>query len=104
MNASFLQARQSKYAVYAATYVAVIIAIIAAANVLANRYEKSFDSTSNKRYSLSDQTKKIVKGLKQDATITYYDQPRGFQPAKDQLDFAICHAHLDLLEVFAIDR
>ena len=86
MNAQFLKARQTKYAAYAATYIAVVIAVIAAVNVLANRYEKSFDSTSNKRYSLSDQTKKIVKGLKQDATITLYDQSSRFQSGKDQLD------------------
>jgi ABC-type uncharacterized transport system involved in gliding motility auxiliary subunit len=86
VSTQFLKARQTKYAAYAATYIAIIIAIIAAANVLANRYEKSFDSTSNKRYSLSDQTVKIVKGLKQDATITYYDQASRFQSGKDQLD------------------
>jgi ABC-type uncharacterized transport system involved in gliding motility auxiliary subunit len=86
VNAKFLKARQTKYAAYAATYIAVVLAVIAAANVLANRYEKSFDSTSNKRYSLSEQTVKIVKGLKQDATITYYDQATRFQPGKDQLD------------------
>jgi len=82
----FLKARQTKYAAYAVTYIAVILAILATVNVLANRYDKSFDATSNKRYSLSDQTVKIVKGLKQEATITYFDGPRGFQPAKDQLD------------------
>jgi ABC-type uncharacterized transport system involved in gliding motility auxiliary subunit len=86
VSAQFLQARQTKYAAYAATYIAVIVAILAAANVLANRYDKSYDTTSNKRYSLSDQTVKIVKGLKQDATITYYDQSSHFQSAKDQLD------------------
>jgi len=82
----FLKARQTKYAAYAGTYIAVVLAILATANVLANRYDKSFDATSNKRYSLSDQTVKIVKGLKQDAIITYFDGPRGFAPAKDQLD------------------
>ena len=86
MNTQFLKARQTKYAAYAATYIAVVLAILATVNVLANRYDKSFDATSNKRYSLSDQTVKIVKGLKQDATITYFDRPRGFQPARDQLD------------------
>lgn len=86
MSAQFLKARQTKYAAYAATYVLVVIAIIATANVLANRYDKSYDTTSNKRYSLSDQTVKIVKGLKQDATVTYYDQASRFQAAKDQLD------------------
>jgi ABC-type uncharacterized transport system involved in gliding motility auxiliary subunit len=86
VNAQFLKARQTKYAAYAATYILVIIAIITTANVLANRYDKSYDTTSNKRYSLSDQTIKIVKGLKQDATITYFDQVSHYQSAKDQLD------------------
>jgi ABC-type uncharacterized transport system involved in gliding motility auxiliary subunit len=86
VSAQFLKARQTKYAAYAATYIAVVIAIVATVNVLANRYDKSFDSTSNKRYSLSDQTVKIIKGLKQDATITYFDQASRYQSAKDQLD------------------
>ena len=86
MSAQFLHARQTKYAAYAAVYLAVFVAILATVNILANRYDKSFDATSNKRYSLSDQTVKIVKGLKQDANITYFDGPRGFRSAKDQLD------------------
>jgi ABC-type uncharacterized transport system involved in gliding motility auxiliary subunit len=83
---AFLKARQTKYAAYATMYIVVVFAIITVANVLANRYNKSYDSTSNKRYSLSEQTAKIVKGLKQDATITYYDQGTRFQTAKDSLD------------------
>jgi ABC-type uncharacterized transport system involved in gliding motility auxiliary subunit len=86
MFKEFLNARQTKYVAYASVYILVIVAIITTANVLANRYNKSFDSTTNKRYSLSDQTAKIVKGLKQDATITYYDQGSRFQQAKDTLD------------------
>jgi ABC-type uncharacterized transport system involved in gliding motility auxiliary subunit len=86
LGTQFLKARQTKYAAYATLYIVVIVAVIATANVLADRYNKSFDATSNKRYSLSDQTSKIVKGLKQDATITYYDQSTRFQQAKDQLD------------------
>jgi ABC-type uncharacterized transport system involved in gliding motility auxiliary subunit len=86
VNRSLLNARQTKYAAYAALYVIVILSIASVANVLANRYNKSYDSTANKRYSLSEQTAKIVKGLKQDAVITYYDKQSGFQPAKDLLD------------------
>jgi gliding motility-associatede transport system auxiliary component len=82
----FLKARQTKYAAYATLYILVIVGVVSVANVLANRYNKSYDSTSNKRYSLSDQTAKIVKGLKQDATITYFAQSREFQQGKDQLD------------------
>ena len=86
MNSRLLSARQTKYAAYAALYVIVILAIVSVANVLANRYNKSYDSTANKRYSLSDQTAKIVKGLKETASISYYDRQSGFQRAKDLLD------------------
>jgi ABC-type uncharacterized transport system involved in gliding motility auxiliary subunit len=86
VSTQFLKARQTKYAVYLTLYILVVLGIVSVANVLANRYNKSYDSTSNKRYSLSDQTAKIVKGLKQDATITYYDQTGRFPQAKDQLD------------------
>ncbi len=86
MATQFLKARQTKYAAYAAIYIVAILAIVSTANILADRYNKSYDATANKRYSLSDQTVKIVKQLKQDATITYFDQPRGFAHAKDQLE------------------
>jgi len=86
VNSRLLSARQTKYVAYAALYVLVILAIVSVANVLANRYNKSYDSTANKRYSLSDQTAKIVKGLKQNAAITYYDRQSGFHSAKDILD------------------
>jgi ABC-type uncharacterized transport system involved in gliding motility auxiliary subunit len=82
----FLKARQTKYAAYATLYVLVVLGVLSVVNVLANRYSKSYDATSNKRYSLSEQTAKIVKGLKQDATITYFDQSTRFPQAKDQLD------------------
>ena len=86
MNTQLLKARQTRYAAYAAVYILVVLAILVIANVLGDRYSKSFDATGNKRYSLSEQTAKIVKGLKQSATITYFDRPEGFKSAKDTLD------------------
>jgi ABC-type uncharacterized transport system involved in gliding motility auxiliary subunit len=71
VKSNWIKARQTKYAAYAATYTLVIFAVVAMANYLANQYNKSFDATANKRFSLSEQTAKIVKGLKQDVTITY---------------------------------
>ena len=85
-NQQWLKARQTKYAAYATLYILVVISIVAVVNVLADRFNKSYDATSNKRYTLSEQTAKIVKGLKENATITYFDRPRGFQQAKDLLD------------------
>jgi ABC-type uncharacterized transport system involved in gliding motility auxiliary subunit len=86
MASQWLNARQTKYGAYAAIYILVVIAIVVVANMLADRYNKSYDTTSNKRYSLSDQTKKIIAGLKQDATITYFNQSTRFQEGKDVLD------------------
>ncbi len=86
MNTELLKARQTKYVAYATLYIVVTLAVVTVANILADRYDKSYDATSNKRYSLSDQTVKVVKGLKQDATITYFDQGTRFQEAKDKLD------------------
>jgi ABC-type uncharacterized transport system involved in gliding motility auxiliary subunit len=86
MAGQWLKARQTKYAAYATIYILVVIAAVAVANVLADRYNKSFDATSNKRYSLSDQTAKVVKGLKQDARIIYFNQTTQFREGKDLLD------------------
>src|SRR5688572_11544370 len=81
-----MASRQQKYSAYAGVYLIVILAILVAANFLANRYNKSVDTTANKRFSLSDQTEKVVKGLQQDAKLTYYDRSDRFQGARDLLD------------------
>lgn len=86
MASQWLKARQTKYAAFAATYIAVVLAVVVIVNVLADRYNKSYDATSNKRYSLSEQTAKIVKGLKEPATITYFNQSTQFREGKDLLD------------------
>ena len=67
-------------------YTLIVIGFLGGLNFLANRYDKSYDSTSNKRFTLSDQTEKIAKNLKQDVTITYWGQPANFQQARDLLD------------------
>src|SRR6266567_2929558 len=85
MNMQWMQARRTKYTAYVTIYILIIVGAIVLANYLSTDYFKTIDLTSNQRYSLSDQTAKIVKGLKQDATITYIDQGTGFRRAKDVL-------------------
>lgn len=70
----------------ALVYTLIVLAILGTVNFLANRYNKSYDSTSNKKFTLSDQTAKIAKNLQQPVTITYWDRPTGFQNARDLLD------------------
>ena len=86
MAAKWMKSRQTRYTGYAAAYTVVVLAILAAVNFLGNRYDKSYDSTSNKQFSLSDQTIKLVKSLKTDATLTYFGDSGSFQTAKDTLD------------------
>src|SRR5579864_8177389 len=67
-------------------YSVIVIAILVMINFFANRYNKSYDSTSNKQFTLSDQTVKIAKNLQQPLLITYWDQPTKFKAAQDLLD------------------
>lgn len=78
--------RQARFGATAVLYTIVIIAILVLINWLGNRYNKTVDTTSNKRFTLSQETQKVVKGLKQAATITYFDKSSGFEQAKGLLD------------------
>ncbi|MBI3666040.1 MAG: GldG family protein [Acidobacteria bacterium] len=82
MKMGWLKTRQTKYGAYLAAYVLIVLAILSAANYLANRYDKTFDATSNKIFSLSDQTKKVVGNLKQDVKIYYFDESRRFSESR----------------------
>lgn len=81
-----MKARQTKFVAYTALYIVIVVALMSGVNFLANRYDKSYDATANKQFTLSDQTIKIAKNLKQPLTITYWDQPTKFQAAHDLLD------------------
>jgi len=86
MAKNWMSARQTKFTAYVTVYIVVIIAVLAAVNFLANRYDKTFDSTANKQFSLSDQTQKVVKGLNRDVKITYFDRQEQFGQARDLLE------------------
>src|SRR5436305_3949344 len=86
MAREWMSSRQTKFGAYALVYTVVILAVLAAINFLANRYTKSYDATSNKQFSLADQTKKVVGGLKNDITVNYFDKATQFPQARDLLD------------------
>ena len=86
MKFDWIKTRQTKYTAYATVYVLIVIAALGMANWLADRHNKSYDSTASKRFSLSEQTVKVVKNLKQDVRITYFDKGSEFTRARDLLD------------------
>jgi ABC-type uncharacterized transport system involved in gliding motility auxiliary subunit len=51
-----------------------VLAILVAGNILATKHPKRWDMTEEGLHSLSDQTIKIVSGLKSDVTVIKFDQ------------------------------
>ncbi len=81
-----LNTTKARYGASAGVYTLIVLAALVMVNWLANRYNKTFDTTANKRYTLSEETKKVVNGLKSDVTITYIDKATNFDTAKATLD------------------
>src|SRR3954466_912392 len=79
-------AQQARFGATAVLYTIIVIAVLVMVNWLANRYNKSYDTTSNKRFTLSQETKKVIGDLKSDATITYIDKTSNFEQARGMLD------------------
>ena len=75
--------------VFAGTNIAVYtlagLAIVVLLNWFVERNNKRWDLTADKKFSLSEQTAKILGGLKQDITIYCFDREGGTRPRKDLL-------------------
>ena len=79
-------AQRARTGATAGLYTVLVIAILAVVNYLGVRFNKPLDLTSNKRYTLSEETAKIVGNLKEEAKITYFDTSDGFEQARGILD------------------
>jgi ABC-type uncharacterized transport system involved in gliding motility auxiliary subunit len=86
MAANWMKTRHTKHTAYTTVYIIVVIAVLSVINFLVNRHTVSYDSTSNKQYSLSDQTIKVVRNLKNDVTVYYFDDTTRFPQGRDLLD------------------
>jgi ABC-type uncharacterized transport system involved in gliding motility auxiliary subunit len=86
MANDWIKARQTKYGAYVALYVIVILCVVFAANYLAKNHNKSVDVTSNRQYTLSDQTKKVLGELKAPVHVYYFGKSETYETARDILD------------------
>ena len=77
--------RQMKYGANTAVLVLVVVVILGALNYLVSRHTKRWDLTKNQRYSLSDQTKKVLGGLKEDVKVTYFQRAQESSAGKDRM-------------------
>lgn len=67
-------------------YTVVAIAIVVLANWFADRHDHRWDLTPSKRYSLSPQSAKILRGLDRDVTIYIFDREKAFRGQRDLMD------------------
>src|SRR3984885_7491311 len=86
MASEFLKARQTRYGAFVAIYLIVVVAVVIVANYLADHHNKTVDVTSNKQFTLSDETKKVTGNLKKDVTVYYFDRSDSYDRARDMLD------------------
>jgi ABC-type uncharacterized transport system involved in gliding motility auxiliary subunit len=87
--------RQLKYGTNTLVLVLAVLGILGGVNYLVSRHTKRFDLTKDQRYSLSDQTRKVVGGLKQDVKITYFQRQRDMAAGEDRLkEYQALSGHL----------
>jgi ABC-type uncharacterized transport system involved in gliding motility auxiliary subunit len=77
--------RQMKYGTNTVVLVLVVLGILGTVNYLVVRHTKRFDLTKNQRYSLSDQTRKVLSSLKDEVKITYFQRARDMARGEDRL-------------------
>jgi ABC-type uncharacterized transport system involved in gliding motility auxiliary subunit len=68
----FLTRRSSRLGANTIVLALAVLAILTALNVLAFRHDKRFDMTSEKLYSLSDQSRKVADHLDRDVHFIYF--------------------------------
>ena len=79
----YFSKRSSKLGTNTAILTVAVLAILAFLNFVGFRHHKRFDLTTEKLYTLSDQTKKIVGGLRNDVNIVHFAKMP--DPALDDL-------------------
>ena len=84
-----LLAAPARYGTFSVISVIVVLAILVGLNYVAGRQFKRWDLTSNQQFTLSEQTTKILKGLKEPLTMIAFERSRRMAPFRDRLqDYA----------------
>src|ERR1700723_4042242 len=77
---NFFAKRSSQLGTNAVILSVAVIAILVLLNFLGFRHSKRFDLTTEKLFSVSDQTRKIVGGLQRDVTVARFARPSDSTP------------------------
>ena len=71
---AYFQQRNARYGALAGVSVLVVLGILVAVNYLSTQQNKRWDLTANRQYSLSEQTVKLLQGLKAPVKFIVFDQ------------------------------
>jgi ABC-type uncharacterized transport system involved in gliding motility auxiliary subunit len=77
--------RQLKYGGNTLVLVLAVLGLLVGANYVVARNTKRFDLTKDQRYSLSDQTRKVLAGLTDEIKVTYFQRSRDMARGQDRL-------------------
>jgi ABC-type uncharacterized transport system involved in gliding motility auxiliary subunit len=77
--------RQWAHGTNAFVLTAAVLGILGALNYIAYRNTKRLDLTKDRRFSLSDQTRKVLAGITEEAKITYFQRGEIPSSVKDRL-------------------
>jgi ABC-type uncharacterized transport system involved in gliding motility auxiliary subunit len=77
--------RQLAYGSNSALLTVLVLGMVVGVNWLASRHPKRWDLTTNKRYSLSEQSLKVIQGLQEDVRILYFQRKQDMAGAQDRM-------------------
>ena len=83
---AYFQQRNARYGAIASVGVLVFLGILVAVNYLSTRRNTRWDLTANKQYSLSEQTVKLLQGLKSPVKFMVFDQEANFDRFRPRLE------------------
>lgn len=83
--AKMFSGRQARYGTLSAVSVLVVLAILVAINYIGSKQNKRWDLTTNKQFSLSDQTRNVLQKLDAPLSVTVFTKENDFQPFRDKL-------------------
>ena len=102
--AEFYKGRGARYGTLSIVSIIVFLGILVAVNYLGTRQNKRWDLTENQVFSLSDQTVKILRELKEPVTITVFDLTTRQDLHRDRLQEFQYHTNQLRVEFVDPDR
>jgi ABC-type uncharacterized transport system involved in gliding motility auxiliary subunit len=85
VSLGFSGKRAARYGTLSLVSVLVVLGILVAINYIGARQNKRWDLTTNQQFSLSDQTRNVLRKLDAPLQIMIFDKEDGFQRFKDKL-------------------